>query len=461
MKQKKNLVTYKIKYVCDVSIKEVIQQYNNVLKYTYNRLKENPELSTKELTIKQQGIKHCDLIGSHLKNSAIYESKALISKNGDKPIIFGGKKLFMQRCQKKVTKEEFKEKRLVPLCSVGEACHKSNRLFQLQENNVVLFKLNKLQHFVLTLKNVGKKREKELKQLLELQNNKLIPITYKLDLNYIYITFDYNALKVYTYKVKENRVLAIDMNPNSIGWSIVDWYSGSNYTIIKSGTFSLKPLNDYRNGLSVSSDSVQNKYVTNKRNHEVIHIAKDLFNICKYYKCEIFSIESLNIVSTENKKGHRYNRLVNNQWNRDLLINQIRKHVNSSSTVLIEVQPQWNSYIGNLIFRKEQLPDECLASIEIGRRGYEFGTQYIFKRRPQEKTVIYPKLELFKEQLTLSLEELGIVVNNLDSWTNILKLVKESKVKYRFSTSIAQEVYKDGLFSKFYKQKYLYVYEYI
>jgi len=199
MKKKKNLVTFRIEYECESSLRDIIQQYNSVLKYTYNRLKENPELSTKELTIKQQGINHCDLIGSHLKNSAIYESKALINKNGDKSIIFGGKKLFIERCQKKVTKEEFKEKRLVPLCSVGEACRKANRLFQIQENNVVLFKLNKFQHFELKLKNVGKKREKELKQLLELQNNKSIPITYKLDLNYIHITFDYNALTFYIY----------------------------------------------------------------------------------------------------------------------------------------------------------------------------------------------------------------------------------------------------------------------
>ena len=133
----------------------------------------------------------------------------------------------------------------------------------------------------------------------------------------------------------------------------------------------------------------------------------------------------------------------------------------SSSTTLIEVQPQYNSYIGNLVFRQEHLPDECLASIEIGRRGFEFATQYIFNRRPHQKTVIYPKLELVKNQLTLSLEELGVDVSNFDSWKNILSVVKESKVKYRFSTSEAQICHSEGLFSKFYKQKYLMVYKYL
>ena len=115
------------------------------------------------------------------------------------------------------------------------------------------------------------------------------------------------------------------------------------------------------------------------------------------------------------------------------------------------MQPQYNSYIGNLVFRQEHLPDECLASIEISRRGFEFSTQYTFNRRPRQKTVIYPKLELVKSQLILSLEELGIDVPNFDSWKDILSVVKESKVKYRFSTSDAQSLHSEGLFSKFYK----------
>ena len=125
------------------------------------------------------------------------------------------------------------------------------------------------------------------------------------------------------------------------------------------------------------------------------------------------------------------------------------------------MQPQYNSYIGNLVFRQEHLPDECLASIEIGRRGYEYATQYIFNRRPHQKTVIYPKLELVKSQLTLSLEELGIDVPNLDSWKDILSVVKESKKKYRFSTSDVQKFHSEGLFSKFYKHRYLLVYKYL
>ena len=455
-----NLITLKIKYSCNTSILDIIKQYNSVLKFTYNRLLENPKLKTAEITQLQKNLNNCDLIGSHLKNSAIYDAKSLIEKS-NKPIIFGGRYLFKQRCQHKISKEEFLIKRLRPICSVGEANQTANRLFDIIDNQTIIFKLNRQQHFELKLQHVGSKRLKELNKLIELQNNKQIAITYKLDLTYVYLTFDYNLLKTYTYKIKQNRVMAIDLNPNSIGWSVVDWLSENKYSVIQSGTFSLKPLNDYRDSKSVASNSDFHKYTTNKRNHEIIEIAKQLFSLCRYYHCEIFSIEYLNIKSSDKKLGHRFNKLVNNNWNRKLLVNQIRKHINSSSTTLVEVQPQYNSYIGNLVFRQEHLPDECLASIEISRRGFEFSTQYTFNRRPRQKTVIYPKLEIVKSQLILSLEELGIDVPNFDSWKDILSVVKESKVKYRFSTSDAQSLHSEGLFSKFYKHKYLLVYKYL
>ena len=168
-----------------------------------------------------------------------------------------------------------------------------------------------------------------------------------------------------------------------------------------------------------------------------------------------------NMKTSDKSIGRKFNKLVNNVWCRDLLVQQIKKHVNSSSTILVEVQPQYNSYIGNLVFRQEHLPDECLASIEIGRRGFEFATQYIFNRRLRKKTVIFPELKLVKSQLALSLEELGIDVPNFDSWIDILSVVKKSGVKYRFSTSEAQKWHTEGLFSNFYKNRYIKIYVYL
>ena len=39
------------------------------------------------------------------------------------------------------------------------------------------------------------------------------------------------------------------MNPNYIGWSVIDWKTSENYNIIDSGVISIKILNDYDNSL--------------------------------------------------------------------------------------------------------------------------------------------------------------------------------------------------------------------
>ena len=273
---------------------------------------------------------------------------------------------------------------------------------------------------------------------------------------FIYITFDYSQLKQYDYEVKQNRVIAIDLNPNHLGYSVVDWKDSNSYQIIESGSLSLKYLNDYQNSLSINSTDKKSQYINNKRKHEIIHLADRLFEICRHYKCEIFALEDLNFKGkNSNKHSKKLNRLLNNQWLRNLMYNQIKKRIMSSSTIFIEVKAQYSSLIGNLVYRNEKLPDECLASIEIGRRGFEFSTQYIFNRRQRQKTVIFPQVDAVKNQLSISLAEIGVDVPVITNWKDIYSAVKKSEKKYRFSISDAINAHSDSLFSKFYKQRYL------
>ncbi|MBO6273682.1 hypothetical protein J6O48_13035 [bacterium] len=61
------------------------------------------------------------------------------------------------------------------------------------------------------------------------------------------------------------------MNPNYIGWSIIDWKSESEFNIVKSGLISIKQLNDKDLKFKgFSSESKERKYITNKRNYEII-----------------------------------------------------------------------------------------------------------------------------------------------------------------------------------------------
>lgn len=461
-KKKENHITMKIKFSTTEFgldyISCVRKDYNKVLRFTYNRLIDNPSYSTKELTAFQSKLNHIDSCKSHLKNSSIYNAKEIYNKNKDnnqQKVILGGRKNFIERCKLKISKEEFNEKRTLPIYSVGESNYHSNRLFKIIDTSTIIFKPDKQHHIILNLENVGNNRKKILLKLIELQNAKCISLTYQLDLGYVYITFDNNLFECHKYSVKTNRTMQIDVNPNYVGWSVTDWKQDYDFHLIASGMFSLEPLNTYQNSLNIANDSKEAKYVTNKRRHEVIEIAKELFKLCKHYHCEVFAMEDLSMKSANLHKGRRLNKLINNQWNRNLLFQQIRKHILSSSTELVEVQPQYSSIIGNLVNRKLRLPDPILASIEIGRRGHEFSCQYIFKRRQHDKTVVFPKLESVKKSIILSLEELGIDLTEINDWKDVWSVVKKSKTKYRFPLL---SKYESGHFSKNYKRKRQIVY---
>ena len=115
---------------------------------------------------------------------------------------------------------------------------------------------------------------------------------------------------------------------------------------------------------------------------------------------------------------------------------------------LEEVVANYSSFIGNLAYRNLNLPDMCLSSIEIGRRGYEFNHQYIKKDIKKSKNIIFNNDPQVRNYIALSLEEL----NFIDTWESLSDLyfkVKKAKLQYRFQLNE-----NDAVFSKYYsKQK--------
>lgn len=208
----------------------------------------------------------------------------------------------------------------------------------------------------------------------------MIPITYKIDIEYVYISFDESILKTNDYTPVKNHILALDLNPNYIGWSVIDWKSSSDFNIIQTSVYSIKDLNDKDFNLKdkgFASDSKERIYISNKRNYEVFQISKNRIDIARHYKCEIFSIEDLNIKSSNKDKGTRFNRLCNNLWCRTKLINNLNKRCNIFGIKFLKVKANYSSFIGNFLFKDLNMPDIVLVSIEISRRAYEFNVQYI------------------------------------------------------------------------------------
>ena len=424
----------KIKYQTDDQSLHIIQdymkQYSSVQHFVYNRIQEGK--SQKDIKQQVKQLNNVNLLDSWFVQCIFYD----IPKK--QKIIFGGKKNYFQRLKNNISKEQFKLKRLSPIYSIGEVVNKSvkgNRKFHIEQDlENILFKPNKLTKINLQLIGLNK-RKQILSKLYQKQERKEIKIAYKLDLEYIYIIFEETDIYNYETKFIKNRVLSLDLNPNYIGWSIVDWKSEAEFNVIKSGVYSIKKLNDKDFNLKnkgYNSDSKERKYISDKRNFETIQIVKNIINKSIYYKCQLISIEDLNIKTSDKELGKHFNKLVNNSWCRNIFINNLTKRCNIHNIKLLKVKSEYSSFIGNFLYRHLNLPDMVLASIEIGRRGYEFYNQYISKVKEIKKNIIRPNLSMFNKLYLKSLEEFKLQPIYKDL-IELYNFFKKSKLKYRLS----------------------------
>ena len=436
------MITIKIKYNIDnpdnkLLLNDFIKQYNSVYHVAFNNL----QLGRKNKLSELSKLNNIELLDSWFIQSANFEAKQLYGKVKDKKIIFGGKKNYFQRLKGLINKDEYKLNRLAPLCSYGEKSSGTkhvhgNRKFKLSDDlTYITLKLNKQKIIINLPKHLHNNIKQQLKTIYKHQLLDNIPILYKIDTEYVYISVDEIIFKTTQCKQIYNRVMSIDMNPNYIGWSIIDWKSESDFNIIKTGIISIKKLNDYDQSLknkSYSSESKERKYISNKRNYETLQISKNLINKAIYYRCQIFSIEDLNIKSQDGGRGRNWNRLVNNQWCRNKLVNNLIKRCNIFSIKLLQVKPEYSSFIGNFLFRTLNLPDPILSSLEISRRAYEFYNQYIIKVKEIKKNIIQPKIDQFRDFFVKSLEEFDLEDNWLD-FKQLYLYFKKSKMMYRLS----------------------------
>ena len=274
---------------------------------------------------------------------------------------------------------------------------------------------------------------------------------------YIYITYDESVFYKSYYKPITNRVFAIDLNPNYVGWSVVDWKSSSEFTVISSGVISTKDINDFDNNLKgLPVTDTKRLYINNKRKYEVFEINKYLVNIATNYRCELFITEDLNIKSSDKTLGKRFNKLVNNQWNCSKMVDNLKKRCSIVGIKFLSVQANYSSFIGNFLYRDLELPDMVLASIELGRRGYEFSLQYIKKVKEKVKNIIFPLISDFNDRYTKSLEEFSIS-GEVTGLKDIYYYLKNAKSRYRVSLDDLKHLKFCSCFSRMSKVKQIYL----
>ncbi len=402
--------TIKLPYKTTENLEPILRQYSSVVRYAYRRfLKGKTEKEVRNLTKQKDSI---DLLPYWIFQCGIKDAENIYKKSGNEKVIFGGKDNFYNKIKGKISKEEYRYNRLMPLCSQGDVVGKGNKLFKLDiiDNNQIIFKLNRNKHIILELPNLRNNIKKELYKLQELNEVKYgekgYKFTVRLDLDNIYISFE--EFKNEPIELDENRYMGIDMNPENIGISILE-----NEEVIYAQEFSLSQIFDEIFKEKLSSDSPKMKYYHDKLRHEIFEISKTISNLAKYYKCKFVFIEELKF--KDKKKNKKSNRKIYNLWKREIFTINLNKRLNIYGIKLFKVYPAYSSFIGNMMY---DYTDPVNASIEIARRGYEV----IIKKNSKK---FYPDLEVkhqWKETATVYTD-----------WKEFYTEIKNQELKYRVS----------------------------
>lgn len=408
--------TLKIPYTGNINIlSDLRRQYSSAVRYSYNRVCEGKILN--ETYFLLQKLNNLELLNSWFLTCATNQAQQIFKVGGSK-VIFGGKKNFELRSQGKISKEEYQKARLLPLYSIGEANAFGNRFFRLNlKDNQIIFSPKYKENYYLTLPKLNKNWQKELEKLEILQNDKEMPITYMIDENFIYISHGYlDSIEI--PNLKDNRVLGIDLNPNNIGVSVLEFEDKENYKILETLNFDISKLTI--KSKKSSSDS-KSKYLHNKLKFETIQITNKIINRCKKWKVKNIIIEDLEIVSKDHTFGRNFNRLVNQKWLRNLFADQLEKRCKIYGLTFKKVYSSYSSYIGNL---QHDFTDPINSSIEIARRGYE-----VLILRNKEK--FYPVFKIKESLINLWNEK--VKFETILDWKPLFGEIKNLKLKYRVS----------------------------
>lgn len=370
------------------------------------------------------------LTSASTKASANYKVDIVLNKEINIPnfkTIFGGRKnfkIYNNACVKgdSELKAKYKkiiaDKRNVGLWSNGQANKQGNRHFKIDlANKQIIYKRDRNHHLKLQITNkLSPKQEFLLSGIYLAMVNGLSPVTFGIKNDNLYIAYDESVIeKEKQFKdLKDNRILGIDLNPEYIGFSILEFSEDDTFKVLHKELIELTDLQDQDN--------------RNKVKFELYQIDNHILKLCKHYKVSKLVVEDLKFKNqkqryfrSESQKKH--NKLLKNKWCYSLTKQNLQVLCGTYGVQFIEVNPAYSSIIGNFLYGNSTTPDPIAASIELARRGYK---KFL-------KSWFYPPVvstERIKEVLgTQWKDELKL---NFRSWKKLNEQIKESKWMYRF-----------------------------
>ena len=398
------------------------------------------------------------------KKFYLTEKLGYLKEKQAKKITFGGlsnlQKISFLSNEKEENQEElslvkakYYKQRIIPIYSIGEAPQKSNRKFSFDFlHQQILFKPDKNTKIAVDF-HCSKNQLKNLEKLQTYIG--IMPVSVRLDNDFVWISFDEEKLNNYEFKQNEyfrelknlskqentkelrkeiykkfiteqrerklinklnNRYLAVDLNPEFIGFCVVDKAQNGEINEVYKECLDLSNLNT-KTRLS-STDKKQIKQ-NNKRKFELCEAWRYIFELATHFKVAYFVSEELEFkAKSYNENSTIANYKTKNIWHRTLTTNLINKYCNSLGIEKIGVIAAYSSFIGNI---QHIYFDPISASLEIARRGtvkYDKGSS------------IFPVLS-DKDKDTMCLLGLDVPCDTVLNWKNALGLLATSGLRYR------------------------------
>ena len=405
-------IKLRVKYDEAEVIKNDSRIYSSMVRFAFNRF--NDGMTKSEVYRKVAEKFERTSIHSHLRQSSVFEAKAIFErfkeKNRTKGIHFGQ---FIRYAKGLITKEEYKESRDRGFYNIGgRGLAKGNSLFELDlEKNCLVYKRSRGQRINLYFDQFISPKYQRLLQSIDIcMKNSLTPITIRVKQNHVYLTFDERIVekeKQFSNLI-QNRILGIDLNPNSIGLSILDFDQNNNFKVIKKVLFDLDQLN--------------REASTNKAKFEIQQINKEIIQLCKHYRVSKVVVEELKFSKSNKFWNKDLNKLCRNKFRYSQIRNHLSVLCGTYGVEFIEVNAAYSSVIGNFKYGDNTTPDPIAASIEIARRGYKkFSKEWFYPSLPSVKRLKEVLGNQWKEDL-----------GSYKGWKTFFNQIKKLKLRYRF-----------------------------
>jgi len=379
---------------------KLMRKQSSAIHVAYNMLKELEKEKTKNphIQIYHKLRQLFPDIPTKYIDSAIYKAKQYPT---DKPVVFGGKRLFEKLCKNHLTgkareglKKQWKEQRQGTLVSIGSKSDKGNRLTRFENiNRQLRLRIttgNREFIYAKVLREPSNSKDKWLTfmaMLLESWKTKNY-FAYTVELKQrdgeVYGSVSFEIPKPEVKYTKENGVIAIDTNASPIHLAIAE--VSKTGELLNYQTISLHHL------LGLSQNS---------KDHQEWILAHQLLDIA-IQKGKAIAVENLKKL----KKGVRGDgkatlRKRLHQWNAKKFLQKLKRVARLKGVEVVEVNPAYTSVIGMLKYAPQLNIDKDIAgAYVIGRRalGFKEDTPENYERLLKDKTYLEFALKRYEER---------------------------------------------------------------